>query len=197
MIMIGGYHKDQNDKKDTTVDMSHIFIYSLSTGTWSKVVATGKIPRRGSGMCSAVCDRKIYVFGGLVLNEVSRHPTMREFSNDLYELNTETMVWRLLGPTDSTQDTDFDIPSRPTVRDKATMVYHGNALWIFAGWGSRILRATPNSTFVPDQTHAFVGWNNEMWRFDLGTETWSAPPCSGAIPSPRAAHTFTVFSDNQ
>ena len=80
--------------------------------------------------------------------------TRREFSNDLYELNTETMEWRLLGPTKLLHDPEFDVPSQPTVRDKAAMVYHGNALWIFAGWGSRILRSTPNSTVSP---HYYVG----------------------------------------
>ena len=29
MILIGGYYKDLKEKKDTTADMSQVFIYSL------------------------------------------------------------------------------------------------------------------------------------------------------------------------
>ena len=46
-------------------------------------------------------------------------------------------------------------------------------------------------------SHEFVGWNNELWKFDLTTLTWSSPECSGAAPSPRAAHTLTICSKDR
>jgi len=38
------------------------------------------------------------------------------------------------------------IPDRPSIRDKAAMVYYDNAVWVFAGWGTRIDRTQHNST---------------------------------------------------
>lgn len=190
MFMVGGYHKGEVNERfkdrDVTVSMTDVNIYSIRDGTWRRVKASGDIPNRGSGMCTASYKHFIYAFGGLTIN----NSRMREFSNTLHELNTETMTWRLLKPHRGTASTGF--PDRPSIRDKAAMVHYNGGLWVFAGWGSRIDRTQINSQFVPDQSHDFVGWNNELWRFDLSTQQWSAPDCAGAPPSPRAAHTMTM-----
>lgn len=67
----------------------------------------------------------------------------REFSNTLHELNTVTLEWRLLQPPQ--RAAPEDMPDRPSIRDKAAMVHYNNALWIFAGWGTRIVRTQHNS----------------------------------------------------
>lgn len=152
------------------------------------------------------------------------------------------MTWRSLQPVPGS--TPPGVPDRPSIRDKAAMVYYDGALWVFAGWGTRIDRTQHNSRvslcdnliiflcfdtqfsynlhfcslvfqscmklsiltsyielslsqFVPDMSHEFVGWNNELWRFDLKAMRWNSPQCSGNAPSPRAAHTLTMYSDHR
>lgn len=195
MFMVGGYHKGEGEERfkdrDISVHLSDINIYSIRDATWRKVKATGDIPNRGSGMCMASNKQYIYAFGGLIINDSG----MREFSNTVHELDTNTMSWKLLKPVSG--GTLPGVPDRPSIRDKAAMVYYKGALWVFAGWGTRIDRTQHNSRFVPDQSHEFVGWNNELWRFDIQTRKWNSPPCTGTAPSPRAAHTLTMFSDNR
>lgn len=195
MFMIGGYHKGEPEERfkdrDISVHLSDINIYSIQDATWRKVKASGCIPNRGSGMCMASHKKYIYAFGGLIINESGQ----REFSNTVHELDTETMTWRSLEPVPGS--TPPGVPDRPSIRDKAAMVYYDGALWVFAGWGTRIDRTQHNSRFVPDMSHEFVGWNNELWRFDLKAMRWNSPQCSGNAPSPRAAHTLTMYSDHR
>ena len=53
------------------------------------------------------------------------------------------MTWRFLQPVVGTNSPG--VPDRPSIRDKAAMVYYNGALWVFAGWGTRIDRTQHNS----------------------------------------------------
>jgi len=194
MYMVGGYCSNNDSSgrgkdKDVAVAMKDVYLYSLREGKWRKAEATGDIPASGSGMCMAASGQYLYVFGGLVIN-VER---MREFSNKVYRLDTQTLIWKCLSPEYNVGN----MSTIPSVRDKAAMIYYDNALWMFAGWGVRIYNLRQNAQFIPDPTHESVGWNNELWKFDLITNTWSTPTIVGSVPAPRAAHTLTMYSDHE
>lgn len=37
---------------------------------------------------------------------------------------------------------------------------------------------------------------NDIWKFDIPSETWTKLECDGELPRPRASHTATVMGDN-
>jgi len=99
MYMVGGYCSNNDSSgrgkdKDVAVAMKDVYLYSLREGKWRKAEATGDIPASGIGMCMAAAGQYLYVFGGLVIN-VER---MREFSNKVYRLDTQTLIWKCLSP---------------------------------------------------------------------------------------------------
>ena len=81
---------DSVEKRTTT---SRLKVFNLPSGQWSITATSGTPPLGVMGYsCSTVGD-KIYYFGGYCGHDVCYH-------NSLNELNTVTLTWKQLQPTD-------------------------------------------------------------------------------------------------
>lgn len=41
-----------------------------------------------------------------------------------------------------------------------------------------------------------VYYINELWKFNMQTETWTAIKCKGSIPPPRCSHSAAIINEN-
>jgi len=131
--------------------------------------------------------------------------------NDLWSYNFSEVTrtgskWTKLNPTcmtckpgallsDGTPNPDVNGP-RP--RHSASMVTHGNCLYMFGGYsfgGSsqyRPLYPTGNVSNYPSLLSKY--YRDELWMYNITNNTWSQlqPAIKGVAPSPRAGHSAAV-----
>lgn len=94
-----------------------LFRFDTTTGAWESISTRGDVPspRAGCGMTSY--DGRLYIFGGSQGSDV--------FFNDLFELDTSTMVWRRLASIDT---------FTPSVRCGCSLNAVNGSLYVFGGW---------------------------------------------------------------
>ena len=82
---------DSYEKKKLT---SQIQIFSITSGKWETKPTKGDPPLGVSAYSCATQNEKIYYFGGWCLHDTCYH-------NSLNELDTSTLTWKTLSPTEN------------------------------------------------------------------------------------------------
>lgn len=129
---------------------------------WEVPTTTGNCPTSRSNHAAAAIKDKMYIFGGLL-----QQGTSLIDSNDLYVLDTKTMVW-------SKPNVTGDLPE---VRCGHKLVSIDNKLYMFGGgsgdnWSKKF---------------------NQLYCFDPETDTWSLPEASGiSVDSTTFASCFNL-----
>ena len=126
-----------HDGFDKQIFTSRLKVFHLPSGQWSIEVTSGTPPLGVEGYSCSTVGKKIYYFGGSCGHDDCRH-------NSLNELDTVTLTWKQLQPTDDniavmkrassgmiTVEDDGtylliiggEAPSAPTVQLKQTQYY--------------------------------------------------------------------------
>lgn len=177
MYVWGGYKNAQNHGFfDLYLPRNEVWMYSMETGVWSKLVAGGNLHTSMSGSCGVCVDGMLYLFGG-------HHA--RGNTNRMYRLplRMPTLTWEEMRDLKGTP---------PSAKDKLGCWVYRNKIIYFGGYG--YAAHEHRGTFEYDESSSFVwdspgrGWNNHVHVLDLETQSWSQPITTGNTPSPRAAH---------
>lgn len=107
------------------------------------------------------------------------------FCNYLYQMDLEKLEVSLL-------------PSRgqvPSNRDKTSLFYYNDALYLFGGWSYQFAKIQPKAKFQSHQSYGPLGWNNEFYWYNLVTREWRYQDLKGEFPPPTAASDFARVGD--
>ena len=107
------------------------------------------------------------------------------FCNYLYQMDLEKLEVSLL-------------PSRgqvPSNRDKTSLFYYNDALYLFGGWSYQFAKIQPKAKFQSHQSYGPLGWNNEFYCYNLVTREWRYQDLKGEFPPPTAASDFARVGD--
>lgn len=115
------------------------------------------------GHTATLVNEKVLVFGGSTMNSSN---TLQS-SATLWELDFKSMKWKEIVPNNLTSQCP-----RPRVWHTASHV--NDSIYIFGGRNSKLQ------------------YFNDMWIYNLRTQTWSQCKGEGKPPSKRAAHTACV-----
>ncbi|KAG8938822.1 Negative regulator of mitotic exit [Tulasnella sp. 424] len=150
------------------VDDSHLHFLNLDTREWSKLRPPAPYPGPRYGHSFIIVDNTIWLFGGQRKHIIMDDMWCIEFGSD----DVEYVRWRR-------------IPKKkpwPEARAYHSTVYHGGSLYLFAGTGEDHKGA---ETIM-----------NDVWKFEIRTETWTEIRCYGQLPPPRSAPGATFIGDN-
>lgn len=196
IVIVGGVDKERSVSKPD-VENSMYLLTSLD-GAWVSAGLVIEEDRKGLaeavfvrvGM-SAVAhgENTIYYFGGWSSHE--------NHSNDMFKLeryvNQENEVKWLLSTI------EYWGGNAPSPRDKLGMVEYAGKLVLFGGWGPIPLGGSDITEFVCDMGNrplgqgVSLGWNFQLFEFNLTTKIWRKVQCQGQIPTARAAFSMTRF----
>ncbi|GJD09715.1 Leucine-zipper-like transcriptional regulator 1 [Galdieria sulphuraria] len=125
-----------------------------------------------AGHCMVCCSNRIYAFGGYASQFIEGQCYSRHY-NTLFEFSFSRNLWSTVRLETS------DGPLSPQPRRHASMVFHGQSLYIFGGFSER---------------HEVL---SDLWSFDLVKRKWTpiiARPGS-FWPAARAEHSAVVYKD--
>eukprot|EP00948_MAST-09A_sp_MAST-9A-sp1_P002331 g2331.t1 len=158
--------------------LNDLWVFDTETFQWIRPRTAGKSPSPRHGHVSGLSlDGRIFIHGGA---DVSPSKGLKYLS-DLYELDTETMVWtrpRISGA---------EYPSK-RLNHKACMI--GNYFVIFGGWTPKPVNLLPD--FIQEANEKFLmgkekkaNANSCDYLYCLDTETmeWHRPEYAGAVPA--------------
>ncbi|XP_030848354.1 rab9 effector protein with kelch motifs-like [Strongylocentrotus purpuratus] len=109
LYIFGGGQQGSEPVPDTKMH-----VYDAVTGEWTQPPSSGRIPAARHGHVMAVCNRKVYLHGGM---------SGSTLFDDMYEYSVDTGVWKLV-------KTKGDVPPG---RAAHGCVSHGNKILIFGG----------------------------------------------------------------
>ena len=114
------------------------------------------------------------------------HGDSDDVNNDLYQFDTAQMLWKRFSP---------DLASLPKARSDCTLVATDAELYMFGGTWT-FSGKCPTGVFVPQREDSETPFLsavelNDLWVFNLKTETWKELQYPGA-PSQRTAHVSFV-----
>lgn len=137
-----------------TLDMSA----STNVPVWVRHCCPGArpVPRRSDTAAYAIVKEKLYVFGGGKIR--NRPGSIKEFGNDLWELDLETYQWN---------EVQKEGIWPPAMSDPVCVVV-GTTFSVFGGNG-----------YKADQKHL----RKNIWVFDTVARRWSCPKLSGKRPT--------------
>ncbi|CEG37590.1 Kelch repeat-containing proteins [Plasmopara halstedii] len=81
----------------------------------------------------------------------------------------------------------------PSARRGHSLTYMENSLYLFGGMAKSY--ECNQAHKVPCLLQQPEGVSNELWRYDLVTETWTLVPQSELVPPPREKHSMAVVKD--
>jgi hypothetical protein len=184
-------------------------------GTWTRLVTTGAAPSERSTPAVAAIGHRIYVFGGARDDEVSGDV---QIYDDLYRFDTVTRRWDLLTPAGPIPPPRVFAASVAHHRSRRMLVFGGalfgpffsdfsayGDLWAYDvddnAWTELHptnpgppARSRPSAWIVDDKLYIFGGVTsffqvrNDLWVYDLGTNTWTELLPQGAPGSPPPRH---------
>ncbi|KAG8942530.1 Negative regulator of mitotic exit [Tulasnella sp. 424] len=150
------------------VDDSYLHFLNIDTREWSNLRPPQPYPGPRFGHSLIIVDNTIWLWGGGLTGAKLDDMWCIDFGID----GIEYVRWR-------------QIPKKepwPQPRSYHSTVYHDGCLYIFAG------QAADDG----DRRKYF----NDVWKFEIRTETWTETQCHGMLPQPRTSHTATVIGDN-
>lgn len=184
-------------------------------GTWTKRVTTGPRPSERSTPAVAALGQFVYVFGG-VKDDFSTG--VNAFYNDLHRFNTRNDTWEELSPMGGPPPARAFAASVGHEDRGLMLVVGGanygpnfsnfiayDDLWAYWAGQNRWTqiqalnqgpsgRSRPKAWLVDDRLYIFGGVNrffrmlNDLWVYDLSTNTWTQLIPDGAPGSPAGRH---------
>ncbi|KAI7753911.1 hypothetical protein M8C21_011987, partial [Ambrosia artemisiifolia] len=136
-----------------------------ATNTWMTPLVRGEGPEAREGHSAAVIGKRLFIFGG---SGKSVDTLIEEYFDDLYILNTETMVWKRVATT--------GIP--PSKRNSHTCVSWTNKIIVIGG---------------EDTQNYYL---SDVQMLDTDTLTWTKLVTNGEPLPPRAGHTTIALGKN-
>ncbi|XP_061165639.1 kelch domain-containing protein 1-like [Saccostrea echinata] len=118
-------------------------------------VESDNCPSPREGQCSCVTEDSMYVFGGVAHTESHADELME--TNELIKFSFAKNKW---------EKVVFN-GEPPAARTGGSLVAVDNCLYLFGGL-----------------SHS-TGWFNDLFKFDISTNTWSPVDAEGTFPSPR------------
>ncbi|XP_020702488.1 RING finger protein B isoform X1 [Dendrobium catenatum] len=150
---------------DGTNPLNDLHILDTSTNTWMSPILHQRGPDAREGHSAALVDKKLFVFGGCGKSGNSHEEV---YYNDLYILDTETLVWECAITS--------GIP--PVPRDSHTCSSWKNKLIVLGG---------------EDASDCYL---SDVHMLDADTLTWRQITTSGQMLAPRAGHTTVALGSN-
>lgn len=143
---------------DGSVPLKDLHVLDTSTNTWIAPFVRGDGPEAREGHSAALIGKRLFIFGG---SGKSVDTPVEEYFDDLYILNTETMVWKRVATT--------GIP--PAKRNSHTCVSWKNKIIVIGG---------------EDTQNYYL---SDVHMLDTDTLTWTKLVTTGELLPPRAGHT--------
>lgn len=134
---------------------SNLYRFDVKTLQWEHITTKGVKPEARDGHSASIIGNKMYIFGGYIEG-------LRRYSQDLYCLNLDTMVWKYVNTTGKT----------PEYRDFHSSVIIDNKLYIFGG---------RSDVSAPRYTGLNL-YDSTMYILNLDTKKWETARSTGQIP---------------
>ncbi|KAI7753914.1 hypothetical protein M8C21_011990 [Ambrosia artemisiifolia] len=150
---------------DGNKPLNDLHILETSTNTWMTPLVRGEGPEAREGHSAAAIGKRLFIFGG---SGKSVDTLIEEYFDDLYILNTETMVWKRVATT--------GIP--PSKRNSHTCVSWTNKIIVIGG---------------EDTQNYYL---SDVQMLDTDTLTWTKLVTNGEPLPPRAGHTTIALGKN-
>ncbi|KAD2805962.1 hypothetical protein R6Q59_027963 [Mikania micrantha] len=150
---------------DGNIPLNDLHILETSTNTWMTPYVRGEGPEAREGHSAALIGKRLFIFGGC---GKSIDTLVEEYFDDLYILNTETMVWKRMAIT--------GIP--PSKRNSHTCVSWTNKIIVIGG---------------EDTQNYYL---SDVQMLDTDTLTWTKLVTNGELLPPRAGHTTIALGKN-
>lgn len=150
---------------DGNIPLKDLHILDTSTNTWMTPFVRGEGPEAREGHSAALIGKRLFIFGGC---GKSFDTPVEEYFDDLYILNTETMVWKRVATT--------GIP--PAKRNSHTCVSWKNKIIVIGG----------------EDTQNY--YMSDVQMLDTDTLTWTKLVTNGDLLPPRAGHTTIALGKN-
>ncbi|KAK9054443.1 hypothetical protein SSX86_025521 [Deinandra increscens subsp. villosa] len=150
---------------DGKAPLKDLHILETSTNTWITPYVRGEGPEAREGHSAALIGKRVFIFGGC---GKSFDTLVEEYFDDLYILNTETMVWKRVATT--------GIP--PSKRNSHTCVSWTNKIIVIGG---------------EDTQNYYL---SDIQMLDTDTLTWTKLVTNGEMLPPRAGHTTIALGKN-
>ncbi|KAI5416546.1 acyl-CoA-binding domain-containing protein 5 isoform X2 [Lathyrus oleraceus] len=145
--------------------LKDLHILDTSLQTWDSPIIRGQGPEAREGHSAAVVGKRLYIFGGCGKSADNNNEV---YYNDLYILNTETLVW--MRPTTS--------GTPPSPRDSHTCSSWKNKIIVIGG----------------EDGHDY--YLSDVHILDTDTLMWRELSTSGQLLLPRAGHSTVSFGKN-
>ncbi|CAI9281517.1 unnamed protein product [Lactuca saligna] len=150
---------------DGNIPLKDLHILDTSTNTWMTPYVKGEGPEAREGHSAALIGKRLFIFGGC---GKSFDTPVEEYFDDLYILNTETMLWKRVATT--------GIP--PAKRNSHTCVSWKNKIIVIGG----------------EDTQNY--YMSDVHMLDADTLTWTKLVTNGELLPPRAGHTTIALGKN-
>ncbi|XP_020583851.1 host cell factor-like isoform X2 [Phalaenopsis equestris] len=150
---------------DGTNPLNDLHILDTSTNTWMSPNLHYNGPDAREGHSAALVDKRLFIFGGCGKSGNSNEEV---YYNDLYMLDTETLVWECAVTS--------GIP--PVPRDSHTCSSWKNKLIVLGG---------------EDASDCYL---SDVHMLDADTLTWRQITTSGQMLAPRAGHTTVALGSH-
>ncbi|KAI3785649.1 hypothetical protein L1987_44773 [Smallanthus sonchifolius] len=150
---------------DGSIPLKDLHVLDTSTNTWMTPYVRGEGPEAREGHSAAFIGKRLFIFGGC---GKSFGTSVEEYFDDLYILNTETMVWKRVATT--------GIP--PAKRNSHTCVSWKNKIIVIGG----------------EDTQNY--YMSDVQMLDTDTLTWTKLITNGELLPPRAGHTTVALGKN-
>ena len=135
---------------DGHIDLNAVYQFDIATEKWKQLLTSGTPPQAFRGVVCTAVKSFVYFFGG---DEAGRN-----FSNELYCLDTSARKWSQLTPVNP--------ESSPMAKSWASIVTHTDSILVtFGGFGILPVSIHRGVQYVQ---HPFsgrfgnVGWTNEL-----------------------------------
>ncbi|KAG0476593.1 hypothetical protein HPP92_012967 [Vanilla planifolia] len=145
--------------------LNDLHILDTFANTWISPTLHGKGPDAREGHSAALVDKRLFIFGGCGKSGNSHEEV---YYNDLYILDTETLVWECAMTS--------GVP--PVPRDSHTC----------SSWKSNVI--------VLGGEDASDCYLSDVHMLDADTLTWRQITTSGHMLAPRAGHTTVALGNN-
>ncbi|KAG0494736.1 hypothetical protein HPP92_005730 [Vanilla planifolia] len=145
--------------------LNDLHILDTSSNRWISPILHGKGPDAREGHSAAAVDKRLFIFGGCGKSDDSHEDT---YYNDLYILDTETLVWQCAVTSGSP----------PIPRDSHTCSSCKSNIIVLGG---------------EDASDCYL---SDVHMLDAETLTWRQITTSGQMLTPRAGHTTVSLGSN-
>ncbi|XP_047265784.1 kelch domain-containing protein 3 isoform X1 [Capsicum annuum] len=145
------------------VPLNDLHIFDTSSNTWISPSLRGDRPNPREGHSAAFIGKRLFIFGGC-----GKFDDAEIFYDDVYVLNTETLVWKRIVPS--------GIP--PSKRESHSC----------SSWNSKIIIIGGQDTSNYYQSDVHI--------FDADTLSWCKLNTTGQILPPRGGHTAVSLGKN-